>query len=115
MKMMLMILAAAFAGVLYLAPAGCAGMYDNQGITSPSGGAQSSVPELRDYVFGLRWSDGTCATKTIMAAKSHDEAMSSVKKLCSNCSISDVASSRHGSASSDLMAKSESFCPSRMY
>ena len=78
-------------------------------------GAQSSVPELRDYVFGIRWSDGTCMTKTIMAAKSHDEAVSSVKKLCTDCSVSDIASYQHGSGSRDMIAKSESFCPSKMY
>ena len=116
MKTLTVIFAAlAVIGALSLASPGFAGMYDMPGMVNPSQSGQSSVPDiqLKDFVFGLRWSDGTCMTKTVTAS-SRDEAFGSVKKLCTNCNISDIASYNHGSSPPELLAKGQSFCPAKI-
>ena len=117
MKTLTILFAAlAVMGALSLASPGYSGMYDTPGMTNQGQSGQSSVPDLqlKNFVFGLRWSDGTCMTKTIVA-NSRDEAFGSVKKLCNNCNITDIASYAHGSSPPELLAKSESFCPAKMY
>ena len=117
MKTLTVIFAAlAVIGALSLASPGYSGMYDTPGLVNPSQSGQSSIPDIqtKDFVFGLRWSDGSCMTKTITAS-SYDEAVSSVKRLCTNCSISDIASYVHGSSPPEMLAKSENFCPAKTY